>query len=344
LVPLLYQNLERCCPEQVPPARLAELGRRFRANQGHNLFLTGELLRLLALFERHVFAAVAYKGPLLAAALYGDPALRQFSDLDLLVRKQDIPQIKRLLIPLGYRPQFQLNEVQERAWLERQYDYNFEHPQAPILLELHWQVVPYYFSNGFEAGQIWERLEAAELAGRRLPHLAPADLLLALCLHGTRHGWQRLGWICDVAELLAGRPELEWSRLLALSGPAERALLLGLALAHTLLDAPLPAQVQARLAGDPVPVALAHQIANRLFDPAALPIARLALHLGLRRSLPEQAAYLLRLALDRNPLDQAPLPGLSYLVRPLRLLGRYGFSPLKSRLERCWPRRGQRAA
>jgi hypothetical protein len=35
-------------------------------------------------------------------------------------------------------------------------------------------------------------------------------LLLALCLHGAAHQWERLIWLADVAELLRSEPDLDW--------------------------------------------------------------------------------------------------------------------------------------
>jgi hypothetical protein len=36
-------------------------------------------------------AAIFYKGPALAAMAYGNVALREFSDLDILMKKEDVP-------------------------------------------------------------------------------------------------------------------------------------------------------------------------------------------------------------------------------------------------------------
>ena len=48
--------------------------------------LTRELARIMACLENHSVDAIPYKGPALAQAIYGDVAMRQFSDLDILIR------------------------------------------------------------------------------------------------------------------------------------------------------------------------------------------------------------------------------------------------------------------
>jgi hypothetical protein len=49
---------------------------------------------------------------------------------------------------------------------------------------------------------LWERLEPIDLVGTAVLGLPLEDVLLFLCLHGFKHGWERVGWICDVTELL----------------------------------------------------------------------------------------------------------------------------------------------
>ena len=53
---------------------------------------------------------------MLAERLYGDVALRQFSDLDLLARARDLPAIRSALSELAYRPGLQLGRAAERAY------------------------------------------------------------------------------------------------------------------------------------------------------------------------------------------------------------------------------------
>src|SRR5207244_11975507 len=53
------------------------------------------------------------------------------------------------------------------------------------------------------------------LGGTLVRTLSAEHLLLVLCAHGAKHCWERLGWICDVAELLRGTPALDLSGMLA---------------------------------------------------------------------------------------------------------------------------------
>ena len=125
MMPLLYWHLNSTCPESIPKDALDQLRDHFHATAQRNLFLTGELLMLLKLFEAHGIQAVPYKGPALGAAAYGNLSLRQFRDLDILVRKRDVLSAKDLLIAHGYRPSVHVTQAQEAAYLRSQYEYEF---------------------------------------------------------------------------------------------------------------------------------------------------------------------------------------------------------------------------
>jgi hypothetical protein len=120
--------------------------------------------------------------------------------------------------------------------------------------------------------------------------LAPEDLLLILCVHGAKHYWSRLGWICDVAALLRASPQLGWKRVIeqACQLGGKRMLALGLYLAHELLGASLPEVVWRWVQTDDVVPWLATQVRLRLFAVTASPPAAWdhpAFYLGLRERM-----------------------------------------------------------
>ena len=90
LQPLLYWHLNEVCAASVPERQLQLLRVAFQRVSALNIFLTHELRRLLSLFAENNITAVPYKGPALALQLYGNVALRQFSDLDIMVHPRDV--------------------------------------------------------------------------------------------------------------------------------------------------------------------------------------------------------------------------------------------------------------
>src|SRR5437867_6232608 len=69
MMPLLYWHLNATCPDAVPTASMDYLRDYFHENAQRNLYLTGELRRLLKLFEAQGISAIPYKGPVLAASV-----------------------------------------------------------------------------------------------------------------------------------------------------------------------------------------------------------------------------------------------------------------------------------
>jgi hypothetical protein len=326
-LPLLYWNLNAICPDAVPAATLARLRAFFQANAQRNLYLTGELVEILRLLEEHGLVAVPFKGPVLAASVYGNLALRRFADLDLLVQERDVARAAELLVSQGYR------FCAEGARPSYLCEHKLSHDGKGVAVDLHWRVTGRHIPFHLELERLWARLEPISLAGAPLHTLPPEELLLVLCVHGCKHDpipWEDLIWICDVAELIAARPGLDWGRVTeeARRLGARRMLFIGLVLACDLLGAALPGAVLEQGAADPVPPALAARVRTYLFDTgsASSRIAgRYAFHLKMRERWRDRLPYVLLLgrivrpgALDR---EWAPLPGvLSFLHYPLRLL------------------------
>ena len=81
----------------------------------------------------------------------------------------------------------------------------------------------------------------------------PENLLIVLCVHGSKHAWEQLKWICDIAELVRTHPDLQWEHMLASASDlrCRRMVLLGLSLARQWYEVDLPAPVLCMIASDP---------------------------------------------------------------------------------------------
>ncbi len=268
LVPLLSYHLHNHVPEKIPPGVYEKLRDQFRRISALNVYLSGELRRLLKLFAAHEIDALPYKGPALAAQAYGNIALRHFGDLDILVRERDVLRVKALLDGEGYELHPQLNGVQQALMLRTQCNLPFTRDRHRLIVEIHWRVSARLFSAPLDADDLWNNVGLDSFEGMTIKTLAPEDLLLSLCVHGAKHLWERLSWIADIAQLIEEHPALNWAGLLHRAGQtgSERMLLLGLWVAHELLGAKLPAKVEARVESDAEIPFLAGQIYSRLLS------------------------------------------------------------------------------
>jgi hypothetical protein len=331
VLPVFYSGLCRLFPNAVPKASLDWLRDRFRQNIYHNFLLTSELLKLLDALDAHGIKAIPFKGPLLATVAYGDLSLRKFGDLDIFVRRIHLDKARNIIMARGYKPWRALTDRQEATHLDSEHAYTFVRDDTKVTVDLHWRVAANYYSFDFDLEGLWKRLEPIQIGGRDVLSLHHEDLLLYLCIHGSKHCWERLGWICDIAELIRAYPKLDWhavvSRAYALN--IERVLLLGLRLAQNLFDEPLPESVDVKIKNDPGIEKLAVLVMNNLFSEKKWStdiIHHTSFHLRIRERLRNRLPYLLfglRMALTPNEKDFSlvPLPNYLYwFYYPLRIL------------------------
>jgi hypothetical protein len=282
---------------------LNQLRECFCRTSVRNLSLTGELVRLLRLFKRHSVKAIPLKGPSLALSLYGNLALRPFSDLDVLVPKQEIDNVKRLLIGAGYSLKDEMTSEEEIRHLESDYYLAFRQRQREIDVEIHWQILHGYLRGRVGIDAVWSHTAESTLGGEPALALPPEELLLVLSIHGQKHEWERLKWLGDIARLIDVHPNIDWARVVQLAAlvEQERAILMGCFLAASFLGVQLPERIQKLLRGNKSYGAHAGLIRGRLFrSKHNLP--------GFR----EWLAYVQRV--DAEPRDT------QHVVEPLRLL------------------------
>jgi hypothetical protein len=329
VVPLVYVQLERHGPDLVPPQVLTKFKRHYIENSARNTILTAELCRLINLFRDKGIDAIPYKGPVLAQFAYGNLALRRFVDLDVIVRKSDVLQARQILLDEGYTPTKSLSLSQQEVLLRTQHNLQFSRDNHRVFVELHWDVAPHLFASSVNTDRLWQELVTVDLNGTKVKAFSAADLLFSLCIHGSRHLWERLAWICDVAELIK-RHTIDWTTLLerACAADSERMFLLGPYLAERLLDAPLPDEIKQRCASDPRLASLAENVIEHLFNGAThVPATSREIfryNLDVRKTLGARARYLLYML---RPTDgdlashslPASLNFAYYLTRPFRL-------------------------
>ena len=82
----------------------------YQTNLHKALFLSRELIRIVDRLSALGVEVMPYKGLALAEVIYGDIALRQAGDIDLLIHPQDLPRIREAVRELGYPPHMILSE------------------------------------------------------------------------------------------------------------------------------------------------------------------------------------------------------------------------------------------
>jgi hypothetical protein len=328
VAPLLHTQLATICPTAVPDDVRSHLQTLHDRNFQKNLSRTIELLQIVGLLTAHGIAVRAFKGATLAQKAYGNLALREFVDLDILVPETQVVQASHLLVERGYAPQFELTDAQLHTYAQLRNEHTFWHHTKEIAVDLHWELLPRSYSFSPPPELLWADCDWVPFTQQALPTLPPEPLLLFLCAHGAKHNWSRLCWICDVAELLRVSPQLDWERLHQSTGQlgSRRMLRLGLFLAHHLLGAALPEPMLTQIQGDAAVQRLAQTIQASLFQPTSEPTPRGdAVYRGTMESHRDRLWYWFDIIFTPTPLEwqAVPLPQplypLYYAIRLLRL-------------------------
>jgi Uncharacterised nucleotidyltransferase len=337
LRPLVARHLSACAAEIVPPQQLKRLSDAVRANTARCLILTAELIQLMDRFREAGISAVPYKGPVAAVQAHEDITLREFEDLDIIVRQQEMPRVNQVVTSLGYRSKFPWILSPDAGSALVPGEYQYLHDSRRMVVEVHTERTLRHFPVPPDLEGLFRRLVPVFLSGHEIRTFAPEDALVMLCIHGSKDFWERISWIVDIAELIRACPKLDWNAVSnrADSWKAGRILYLGLTLASGMLDARLPDDIGARVRDDRVAAALASEVAQRLLrrDQRLFGSAG---RFSFRRRMVDGALagwrYSIRLAVAPAEEDwqMVRLPGLLaplyVALRPLRLLRKYGWS------------------
>jgi hypothetical protein len=319
---------------RTPETICAELRATSKAMAQRNLLLTAELLRILDAFHSAGVPALAYKGPALAVAAYGDIAKRDFGDLDLLLRPEDIGPARRALERAGFVPfpEFAgLTAEQERAYLRSGYHFQYGRPDGAAPVELHWNIAPHVFGIAAPMETLFRRAVSAQVGGRAVPAPSDEDHLLLLCIHGAKHAWDKLRLIADVAQLVA-KPAMDVEYILrsVVDLHVYRMALLGLKLAESVFGATLLDSAASGIQKDGVAAKLSKRVITNLPRCRSAEQDRVRAHrfyFDVRERPQDKLRYLYRLAFEPS-LNDARLLGDSPIaaraggwLRPLRVAG-----------------------
>jgi hypothetical protein len=251
--------------DDLPASIASDIRSRAEKNALKALRFSAELARIARAFAERGVEALAHKGPLLAQLLYGDPAMRQFGDLDFLVRPVDVARAKETLRDLGYELQLHLSPRQERAYLRSGYEYVFALGGQRNLLELQWRLLPGFYAVEFDIDAIFERSVEVTIEGFRVRTLGCEDLMLALCAHAAKHGWAQLGMLRDIATLSDFQLNWGWILKEARRLGIVRILTISISLAAGLLGCGIPDAI-ASTGEIPSSEKLTHDLELRISD------------------------------------------------------------------------------
>jgi hypothetical protein len=184
--PLFFSKLSRLTNRAVIPVRQqAQLQQAYYKTMARGAVLQRHFKETGEAFNANDISFVALKGIYLSEWLYGDIGLRQFSDIDVLVREQDGEKCLEILKSMG----FELSDTGETEFVRSQYEIIHYPPMVKdgvsveIHIKLHRDAEKYRLDNA----SLWKNAVPVTLQGMSMYALGKYDQLIHLCVHLDKH-------------------------------------------------------------------------------------------------------------------------------------------------------------
>ncbi|MBC2711367.1 MAG: nucleotidyltransferase family protein [Desulfosarcina sp.] len=353
IAPLAFNGLRNVQARQHLPAQLFEsLKSEYRKNLIRNTMIFAELEKIVAMLgEQHV-PVILLKGAAITRIIYKDIGLRPMSDIDILVKKEDLYQAVHAIEACGYHQHDRENLEQ---LLNTKYHVVYIHPDINVLLEIHWDITSDHNPSLVRSNvpnlmdMWWSRASNAESGFNNVFHLHPIDLICLLSSHFFKHRFVKSGagfsthggilQLCDILNIVCFyNNEVTWDALAAEARRIglTRTVNVALHVVKTLFADAIDDRIAFfdNLIIEPSDKAIAHRVVKRIDD---MPDKHAPVPIGFIRadktaSYPDRIANIVRAAFP----DPVTLSGrlnrpinsnwfyLNYLLRVFLLINNYG--------------------
>lgn len=189
----------------IPGYVREELKKDYYLSATRNILVFEELKKVLDQFNRKCIQIIVMKGAALAETVYGNPALRPMSDVDLLVKTEDLHRVDRQLKKLGYYPADRsVDDVDFTSTYLTTLDYRNTVKNTPSF-HVHWHFVNSTIPNEsyiryIKMDNIWRYAVRTTIADTGTWVMSPHHLLIHLSEHALRvtHSLSKLSYFCDI--------------------------------------------------------------------------------------------------------------------------------------------------
>lgn len=207
VTPILYGYLRSWDQAHLPPPEIMEAMRReYLISKGRSVQMDHQLNELLAAAEEQGTRILILKGPAFARSIYPDPAMRDGSDLDVLVWPDLVEETEDLLTALGYQCDEKKFAVSKNYYHEETF-YPKKIDQGRVAVDLHWRCTPSLgFTLAIPPEELFSQAVTVHTDQFSFETLGPRDAFLHMASHMIYGHTRdiRLTWVHDIA-LLADR-------------------------------------------------------------------------------------------------------------------------------------------
>ena len=208
---LLYSQVKRY-REMIEPAGVAEdflEGEKavYYRNAVRSMGQESAENRALSLLSAEGVPAVLLRGNAIAREIYNDPYYRTSTDIDILIRQEDLARSDSVFSKNGY---VRGDNLPFKFCVNRIHHALYRCPDTDVLIELHWNFgIPSFF--GLSSDDIWAGVVQTE---KDQYGLSPAMTIIHLLMHHYMHAFRELRILTDIIWALHKYEDsIEWSSL-----------------------------------------------------------------------------------------------------------------------------------
>lgn len=215
--PLFYKKIPLLANSyQIPPIIKTKLQQSYYLTLSRSVMLYEHFREVMKAFNEAEIDIIALKGIYLSEKLYGDIGLRQFSDIDLLVKEEDGEKCIAILEQSGYHPSgYKVAEFVRK---------NTETLHFPpmikdgISIEIHTKLHKKRETYEMDIKSVWDNASSITLNGAKVLVPDLYDQLIHLCLHLDKHfrgGHVQFTCFNDISNFVEiNRSIIDWNLLI----------------------------------------------------------------------------------------------------------------------------------
>ena len=237
--PLVYNTLKEF-NELIPQNTLSLMRSRYFDIVKLNMLMTKELIKLVQELEEKNIDIITFKGPTLSKLAYDDVISRQYLDLDILIKEDNIFEMALLLKKLNYKIDLDPKYLKNKTLFTIGSDFSI-FSKNNIHIEVHWHLFRKLINSSINQYSIWDNKNIVSINDKEIATIEINNYLLYLCVHGSKHLWERIEWVNDI-HMLISKNDIDWEYLILLSKElkVKKMFLLGILISDEFFSTNIP--------------------------------------------------------------------------------------------------------
>jgi Uncharacterised nucleotidyltransferase len=184
-------------PQDADDTNALEIKRR----RAINMIALDQTRALLDALHEQNIDALAYKGQLLAQAIYGSAWLRDSGDIDLIVSEADTPKALETIVGMGYRAPIARAWWSHKKFLRDCSELPLTGDAGRIEVDLHWRFAAPWWPELITAKQALDSSETLRVGDAVFPWIDLQALWLMQLAHVLSNEWRESKSLIDLAQV-----------------------------------------------------------------------------------------------------------------------------------------------